>query len=109
MIEILALTRTNIEGTLVVVMAVVLFCGSVYLLLSAVFGLRMAYLVAATGLFAFMIILSAIWAFGARDPEVPGAQGEAAGLGGGGRRYNPPFSDRPGDREVPPKTLEDAG
>jgi hypothetical protein len=76
-IEILALTRTNIEGTLVVVMAVVLFCGSVYLLLSAVFGLRMAYLVAATGLFAFMIILSAIWAFGAPGtPKYLGPKGK---------------------------------
>jgi hypothetical protein len=63
--DILALTRVNIEGTLVVVMAVVLFCGSVYLLLSAIFGPRLGYLVGATGLFAFMIILSAIWAFGA--------------------------------------------
>jgi hypothetical protein len=75
--EILALTRTNIEGALAVVMAVVLFCGSVYLLLSAIFGLRMAYLVAATGLFAFMIILSAIWAFGAPGtPKYLGPKGK---------------------------------
>jgi hypothetical protein len=49
----------------VTIAAVILFCGSIYLLLSAVFGLRMGYLVAATGFFAFFIILAALWAFGA--------------------------------------------
>ena len=65
MTDVLALTRTNIEGTLVVVAGFVIFGGSVWLLLSAVFGVRMGYLIAATGLFAFMVILSALWAFGA--------------------------------------------
>jgi hypothetical protein len=75
--EVLALTRTNIEGTLVVVMSVLLFCGSVYLLLSAIFGLRMAYFIAAAGLFGFMIILSAIWAFGAPGtPKYLGPKGK---------------------------------
>ena len=63
--EILALTRTNIEGVLVVVSGLVIFGGSVFLLLSAIFGLRMGYLLAATGFFAFMLILSALWVFGA--------------------------------------------
>jgi hypothetical protein len=77
MTEVLALTRTNIEGALAVIMSVILFCGSVYLLLSAIFGLRMAYLIAATGLFAFMIILSAIWAFGAPGtPKYLGPKGK---------------------------------
>jgi hypothetical protein len=75
--EVLALTRTNIEGTLVVVLAFVLFGGAVWLLLSAVFGVRMGYLVAATGLFAFMIILSALWVFGAPGtPRFLGPKGE---------------------------------
>lgn len=65
MTDVLALTRTNIEGTLVIVSSFVIFGGSVWLLLSAVMGVRMGYLVSATGLFAFMIILSALWAFGA--------------------------------------------
>jgi hypothetical protein len=75
--EVLALTRTNIEGTLVVVSAFILFGGSVWLLLSAVFGVRMGYLVMATGLFAFMIILSALWVFGAPGtPRFLGPKGE---------------------------------
>ncbi len=122
--EILALTRVNIEGTLVVVMAVVLFCGSVYLLLAAIFGPRMGYLVAATGLFAFMIILSAIWAFGAPGtPKFLGPIGrlpawEVVGQGPTLRSPNvpaienypgPPWRDAGRDRtraaEVEPATL----
>lgn len=72
-----ALSRTNIEGTLVVVIAMILFAGSTYLLLSAVFGLRMAYLVAATGFFGFMLILSALWSFGAPGtPPFLGPKGD---------------------------------
>lgn len=75
--EVLALTRTNIEGTLVVVAGLILFGGSVWLLLAAIFGVRMGYLVAATGLFAFMIILSALWVFGAPGtPRFLGPKGE---------------------------------
>jgi hypothetical protein len=55
----------------------VLFPGSVWLLLSAVFGVRMAYLVSATGFFAFMVILTALWAFGAPGtPPFLGPKGE---------------------------------
>lgn len=75
--EILALTRDNIEGTLVVVTSFILFPGSVFLLLSAIFGVRMGYLVAATGFFAFMLILSALWVFGAPGtPRFLGPKGE---------------------------------
>ena len=73
----LALTRVQVEGVLVTVMAFVLFVGSLYLLLAAVFGLRMGYLVTATGFFAFMIILSAIWSFGwPSTPRFLGPKGE---------------------------------
>jgi hypothetical protein len=75
--EVLALTRTNIEGTLVIVASMVLFPGTVWLLLSAVFGVRMGYLVSATGFFGFMVILSALWAFGAPGtPAFLGPKGE---------------------------------
>ena len=60
-----ALTRTNIEGVLATIAAFVLFCGSIYVLVAAVFGNRMGYLVTATAFFAFMIVLSALWVFGA--------------------------------------------
>jgi hypothetical protein len=93
--DILALTRTNIEGTLVVVSAFVIFGGGVWLLLSAVMGVRMGYLVSATGLFAFMVILSAIWAFGAPGtPPNLGPRGDLPtwfGLGAGAELSSPTY------------------
>ena len=61
----LAIAPTFVKGVLAVVCAVILFIGSIYLLCSAVFGLRMGYLVLATSLFAWMIVFAALWAFGA--------------------------------------------
>ncbi len=61
----LAIAPTFVKGVLAVACAVVLFIGSIYLLCSAVFGLRMGYLVLATSLFAWMIVFAALWAFGA--------------------------------------------
>ncbi len=69
------------KGTAVTICAFILFVGSVYLLLAAVFGLRMGYLVTAVSFFGWMIILSAIWAFG------PGLLGTPANLGP--RGYEP--------------------
>jgi len=64
---------TLIKGGLVTVMAFVLFIGSVLLLLAAVFGRRMGYLVLAVGLFGWMMILSSLWTFGfySQGPETP--------------------------------------
>lgn len=63
--------REFIEGVLVVVAGFVVFAGSVWLLLSAIFGVRMGYLMTATGFFGFLLILSALWTFGA---PIPGGQ-----------------------------------
>jgi hypothetical protein len=64
---------TILKGGLAVVMGFVLFVGSVLLLLSAVFGRRMGYLVLATAFFGWMFLLSALWAFGfwSQGPETP--------------------------------------
>jgi hypothetical protein len=69
----LALAPTFIKGALVTLCALVLFVGSVYLLVAAIFGLRMGYFVIATSFFAWMIILSALWAFGfySQGPGTP--------------------------------------
>ena len=63
MTGLLALAPTFAKGIIAVVAAVILFVGSVYLLLSAVFGLRMAYLVVAVSLFGWMMIFATIWVF----------------------------------------------
>jgi hypothetical protein len=77
----------DLEGSLVVVSALVLFFGSVWMLLSAVFGVRMGYLVAATGFFSFFLLLSVLWTLGAPGTprflgpkgDLPAWQGVAAG------------------------------
>ncbi len=51
----------TILGVLVAVSAVVLFCGSIYLLLATDLGARLGFLVAFAGLMGFMVVLSALW------------------------------------------------
>jgi hypothetical protein len=54
-------------------LGIVIFLGSVYLLVRSNLGTRRGYLVMATSLFGFMVIYSAFWAFGA--PGTPPATG----------------------------------
>jgi hypothetical protein len=79
--EILAISRVTVEGALAIVAAGILFFGSIFMLLAAIFGPRMGYLVTATGLFGFMLILSALWAFGAPCPGPCAPAGIPANLG----------------------------
>ena len=51
----------TILGILVVVAGIVLFCGSVYLLLGTNLGARLGFLVAFTGLAGFMVVLTILW------------------------------------------------
>ena len=51
----------TILGVLVVIAGVVLFCGTVYILLGTNLGARLGFLVAFTGLTGFMVILSLLW------------------------------------------------
>jgi hypothetical protein len=64
---------TLAKGLGVTVMGFILFVGSVYLLLSAVLGRWMSYLVVAVTFFGWMGILSALWAFGfySQGPDTP--------------------------------------
>jgi hypothetical protein len=65
--------ETLLKGGAAVLMGFVLFVGSPLLLLSAVFGRRMGYLVLAVSFFGWLLILSAIWTFGfySQGPETP--------------------------------------
>ena len=58
------LSCPSFVGYLTVIMAFIIFVGSIYLILAAVFGARMGYLVLAVAFFGWMIIFSAIWAWG---------------------------------------------
>jgi hypothetical protein len=51
----------TILGVLVVVAAVSLFMGSIYLLLATNLGARLGFLIAAAGLSGFMVLLSCLW------------------------------------------------
>src|SRR5205823_4203605 len=65
MMHALALAPTFGKGVAVVVCAFILFVGSVYVILTAVFGLRMGYLVLAVSFFGWMLVFSVLWTFGA--------------------------------------------
>lgn len=70
----------EIRGILTVLIAVVVFCGSVYLLLATNVGVRLGFLVAIAGLAAWMASMGAVWwAYGlglkGRDPTWEPASG----------------------------------
>ena len=62
-----------VKGAGVVLMGLILFVGSVYLLLTAVLGRWMGYLVLMVAFSGWMILLSSLWAFGffSQGPDTP--------------------------------------
>ena len=56
-----SLWNPTILGVLVVASGIILFCGSIYLLLGTNLGARLGFLVAFTGLMGFMVVLSLLW------------------------------------------------
>ena len=54
---------TFIVGAAAVVSAVIVFCGSVWLLLTMVLGARLAYFVTASVTLAFVLIMALVWGF----------------------------------------------
>lgn len=64
---------TLAKGAGVTFMAFILFVGSVYLILTAVLGRWMGYLVLMVAFSGWMILLSALWAFGfySQGPDTP--------------------------------------
>jgi hypothetical protein len=61
----------TIIGILAPVSGVFLFCGSCYLLLATNLGARLGFLVAATALTGFMVLLSTLWLTTATPLESP--------------------------------------
>ena len=61
------------KGAGVVTMGLILFVGSVYLILTAVLGRWLGYLVLMVSFSGWMIVLSALWAFGfySQGPDTP--------------------------------------
>jgi hypothetical protein len=105
-------------GYLTVLMGFILFVGSVYLLLAAVFGPRMGYLVMATAMFGWMIILSSLWLFGfwSQGLDTPtnlgprGTEPHWAAFGSGvevASKSYPVVEQYPNDPWVAPAGIED--
>ena len=55
---------TAIIGIAAVVSGIIVFCGSVWMLLTLVIGARLAYFVTASVTLAFVLIMGAVWSFG---------------------------------------------
>jgi hypothetical protein len=99
---------TIAKGAGVVVMAFILFVGSIYLLLTAIFGRWMGYLVTIVAFSGWMIIHSSLWLFGFWDqglvtPTNVGPKGADptwvvldASAGGGVSDKYPEFAQYPG-------------
>lgn len=77
--DLLALAPTFAKGVATTIAALILFVATVYFLLVAIFGLRMAYLVLAVSFFGWMILFSLIWVIG--QPAILGVQGTLPNLG----------------------------
>jgi hypothetical protein len=102
------------KGLGVTIAGVILFIGSVYILLAAIFGRWMGYVVLMIGLSGWMILQSALWLFGfwSQGLETPtnlGPRGAEpawlvleAGLEAGADRFSSTYEAFPGDpwREV---------
>jgi hypothetical protein len=99
--ELAKLSSVFWKGTAVIICAFILFVGSVYILLSAVFGLRMGYLVLAVSFFGWMIILSACGRSARPGRRGTSAPGIRAALGGRRRGPGQRVVEVPEDRDFP--------
>lgn len=72
---------TFIIGAAAAISAVLIFCGSVWLLLTMVLGARLAYFVTASVTLAFMVIMGVVWSINQLGPlgELPTWENTAIG------------------------------
>ena len=69
---------TFVEGVAAVVSGVIVFCGSVWLLLSMVMGPRLAYFISASLTLGFLLIMGVVaWVVLASLAAVKASQGQA--------------------------------
>ena len=62
----------ELRGILIVIIAVVVLCGSVYLILATNLGARLGFLVALTGLLGWLMLMGIVWAIygiGLKGPD----------------------------------------
>lgn len=63
-----------LEGYAAVISAIVIFCGSVWLLLTMVLGARLAYFITASVTLAFLVMMGVVWSINPLGPvgDLPG-------------------------------------
>jgi len=73
-----------VTGLGVTISAVLVFCGSVWLVLAVVLGGRLAYFVTASITLAFLLMMGVVWSFVQLGPvgQLPSFSAEAVGEGG---------------------------
>jgi hypothetical protein len=73
-----------VTGMGATISAIVVFCGSVWLLLTLVLGARLAYFVTASVTLAFLLMMGVVWSFVQLGPvgDLPSFSPEAIGEGG---------------------------
>jgi hypothetical protein len=72
---------TFVEGIAAVVSGIVVFCGSVWLLLTMVMGPRLAYFVAATTTLGFLLIMGVVWSINPLGPVGKLPEWDAVAIG----------------------------
>ena len=71
----------TLEGYGVFISALIVFCGSIWLLLSVVLGSRLAYFITASVTLAFVLIMGAVWSFTQLGPVGVAPSWTALGVG----------------------------
>jgi len=72
---------TFVEGIGVVVSAVIIFCGSVWLLLTMVMGPRLAYFISASVTLAFLLIMGVVWSVNPLGPIGKAPEWDSVAIG----------------------------
>lgn len=72
---------TFAEGIAVVVSAVIIFCGSVWLLLTMVMGPRLAYFISASVTLAFLLIMGVVWSVNPLGPIGKAPEWDSVAIG----------------------------
>lgn len=72
---------TFVEGIAAVASAVIIFCGSVWLLLTMVMGPRLAYFISASVTLAFLLIMGVVWSINPLGPIGKAPEWDSVAIG----------------------------
>ncbi len=98
-----------LEGYGAFISGLIVFCGSVWLLLAVVLGSRLAYFITASVTLGFILIMSLVWSFTQLGPlgELPSWNGTAAGTTAAEVEFSAASSYPDGEWRVPDPEVEE--